>query len=214
MKIYDWGMAPNPRRLHIFLAEKGLDIERIEVGTDGAKLADWYKEKYPHALTPMLELDDGTCIGEVPAIWDYLEAIYPEPALIGRTPAERARAIMWEALARDDGFYRAGEVFRNTHPAFVDRGLPGSREPIPQIPELAERGRAAMARFFAKFDAQLADKEFVAGAYFSIADITTLCTIDFAKWTRIQIPQEYTNLTRWHAAVSNRPSAKEGTRGA
>lgn len=208
LKIYDWHMAPNPRRLHIFVAEKGIPVEYVEVGGENARLADWYLEKYPHALAPMLELEDGTCIGEVPAIWRYLEEIYPEPPLLGRTPKEKALVVMWEAFARDDAFYRAGDVFRNTHPAFADRGLPGTREAIPQVPELAERGRAAMARFFRKFDGQLATHDFVAGDFFSVADITTLCAIDFAKWCDIRIPAEARHLQRWYDAVNARPSTK------
>lgn len=102
----------------------------------------------------------------------------------------------------------ASELFRNTHPAFAERGLPGSAQPIPRIPELVDRAKGRLARFFKKFDAQLVDNEFVAGKRYTIADATTLCGIDFAKWTQVDIPPECKNLRRWYDAVSARPSAK------
>lgn len=207
MKIYDWHAAPNPRRLHIFLAEKGITVDLVEVDREHGRPAAWYVEKFPHALLPMLELDDGTCIGEVPAIWRYFETLQPEPRLLGIDAKDMALVTMWEALARDDGINRVAEVFRNTHPAFVDRALPGSAEPIPQLPELAQRGREGVARFFKKFDTQLATNTYVAGERYSVADITTLCVVDFAKRVGIEMPEDCVNLKRWHALVSARPSA-------
>ncbi len=208
MKIYDWHIAPNPRRLHMFVAEKGLNIPLVEVGTDKLTLSDEYKAKYPHAMVPMLELDDGTCIGEAMAIARYLEELNPEPRLFGGTPKERALVDMWEKRANEEGMLAASELFRNTAPTFADRGLPGSAQPIGQIPELTTRARERMARFFKKFDAQLAHNRFVAGDRFTVADITTLCAIDFGKWTDLDIPAECTNLRRWYEDVSTRPSAK------
>lgn len=208
MKIYDWHIAPNPRRLHIFVAEKGLNIPLVEVGTDKLTLNDAYRAKYPHAMVPMLELDDGTCIGEAMAIARYLEELYPDPPLFGSSPKERALIDMWEKRANEEGMLPASELFRNTAPTFADRGLPGSAEPIPQIPELITRGRERMARFYAKFDGQLAGKPFVAGDRYSVADITALCAVDFGKWSDLDIPAECTNLRRWYEAVSSRPSAK------
>lgn len=208
MKIYDWHIAPNPRRLHIFIAEKGLDIPLVEVGTEALTLSDAYRAKYPHAMVPMLELDDGTCIGEAMAIARYLEELYPEPPLFGTTPIERATIDMWEKRANEEGMLAASELFRNTAPTFADRGLPGSAQPIPQIPELTLRAKERMARFYKKFNGQLANNRFVAGDRYSVADITTLCAIDFGKWTDLDIPPECTNLRRWYDEVSARPSAK------
>lgn len=208
MKIYDWHIAPNPRRLHIFVAEKGLDIPLVEVGTEALALSDAYRAKYPHAMVPMLELDDGTCIGEAMAIARYLEELYPEPPLFGTTPIERATIDMWEKRANEEGMLAASELFRNTAPTFADRGLPGSAQPIPQIPELTVRAKERMARFYKKFNGQLANNRFVAGDRYSVADITTLCAIDFGKWTDLDIPPECTNLRRWYDEVSARPSAK------
>lgn len=208
MKIYDWHIAPNPRRLHIFVAEKGLDIPLVEVGTDALTLSDAYRAKYPHAMVPMLELDDGTCVGEAIAIARYLEELYPEPPLFGTTPIERATIDMWEKRANEEGMLAASELFRNTAPTFADRGLPGSAQPIPQIPELTVRAKERMARFYKKFNGQLANNRFVAGERYSVADITTLCAIDFGKWTDLDIPPECTHLRRWYDEVSARPSAK------
>jgi glutathione S-transferase len=208
MKIYDWHIAPNPRRLHIFIAEKDLDIPLVEVGTDTLTLSEEYRTKYPHAMVPMLELDDGTCIGEAMAIARYLEELYPDPPLFGATPLQRATIDMWEKRANEEGMLAASELFRNTAPTFADRGLPGSAQPIPQIPELTVRAKERMARFFKKFDGQLARNRYVAGDTYSVADITTLCAIDFGKWTELDIPPECTHLRRWYDDVSARPSAK------
>ena len=208
MKIYDWHIAPNPRRLHIYLAEKGLNVELIEVGQADFTLAPWFKEKYPHAMVPMLELDDGTHIGEAMAIARYFEETQPDPPLMGTTAKEKAVIDMWEKRANEEGMLPASELFRNTHPAFAERGLPGAHEPVPAIEALRERGRARLARFFRKFDEQLGREEFVAGPKWSVADATTLCAIDFAGWSDVKIPDDCRNLQRWYKAVDARPSAR------
>lgn len=208
MKIYDWHIAPNPRRLHIYLAEKGIKVELEEVGGEDFKLKPSYVAKYPHAMVPMLELDDGTCIGEAMAIARYFEELHPNPPLMGTDAKDKAIVEMWEKRANEEGMLAASELFRNTHPAFAERGLPGSAQPIPRIPQLVDRARARLARFYMKFDEQLATNEFVAGKRYTIADATTLCGVDFAKWTDSDIPSECKHLRRWYEAVSARPSAK------
>ena len=208
MKIYDWHIAPNLRRMHIYLAEKGLNIPLEEVGGEDLKLKPGYIAKYPYALVPMLELDDGTCIGEAMAICRYFEEIYPEPPLMGVEARDKAIVEMWEKRANEERMLAASELFRNTAPTFADRGLPGSADPIPQLPQLVERAKARLGRFYGKFDQQLAANEFVAGPRYTIADITTLCAIDFGKWTDLDIPAECKKLRRWYDAVSARPSAK------
>ena len=208
MKIYDWHIAPNPRRLHIYLAEKGLDIPLVEVGGEDLKLQPAYVAKYPHAMVPMLELEDGTLIGEAMAICRYFEELYPDPPLMGVGPKDKAIVEMWEKRANEEGMLAASELFRNTHPAFADRGLPGSAEPIGQLPELVVRATQRLHRFYRKFDAQLANNEFVAGSRYTIADATTLCAVDFGKWTEFDIPQDCTHMRRWYEMVSARPSAK------
>lgn len=208
MKIYDWHIAPNPRRLHIYLAEKGLNIPLEEVGGEDLKLKPAYVAKYPHAMVPVLELDDGTHIGEAMAICRYFEELHPNPPLMGTDAKDKALVEMWEKRANEEGMLAASELFRNTHPSFADRGLPGSADPIRQLPELVVRAKARLSRFYRKFDAQLAHHEFVAGPRYTVADATTLCAVDFAKWTDLDIPADCKHLQRWHAAVSARPSAK------
>ena len=207
MKLYVWNLAPNPRRVTMFLAEKGLAVEQVEVGQPDLTLAAWYRQKYPHALVPMLELADGTCIGEAMAICRYIEELYPDPPVFGASPVERAKVGMWENIVYSEGLLAVAEMFRNTHPAFVNRGVPGAAEAVPQIPQLAERGRQRTGLFLRKLDGQLATNEFIAGANFSVADITAFCTIDFARTGKVGIPEDCANLQRWYAAVRQRPCA-------
>ena len=206
MKLYDWAAAPNPRRVRIFLAEKGIEIPKEQVA-NGMELAADYKRRYPHAMVPMLELDDGTCLGECMAICRYLEELHPEPALMGRDAREKALVEMWERRAEFEGLHAVGEVFRNTAPDFAQRSLPGLGNSVPAIPALIERGKVRLAAFFKKFDAQLAENEYVAGANYSVADITALCSIDFASWIDTSIPEDCRHLQRWYAQVSARESA-------
>jgi glutathione S-transferase len=208
MKLYNWQFAPNCRRVRMFVLEKGFDLPSIEeVVGDGFRLFPEYIEKWPHALVPMLELDDGTQIGEAVAICRYFEDTHPNPNLMGATGLEKARIEMWERRAYDECMIGTAEVFRNSLPEFVDRGIPGSLEPVPQIPELIERGRGRVRRFYEKFDNQLRMSRFLAGDKFSMADITTLCAVDFAKFAGMGIPVHCTGLQRWYDEVSSRPSA-------
>lgn len=208
MKLYDWHAAPNPKRARMCIAEKGLDIEIIEVGGDDLKLRPDYIAKFPQAMVPMLELDDGRQLGESIAIARYIDEMYPSPPMFGRNAYERGVVEMWERRAFDEGMMAAGEVFRNTHEAFIDRGLPGFAVPVPQIPALVDRGRMRLDLFFRKFDEQLAKNRFIAGDMFSIADCTLFCSIEFAFWSDIKIPAACRNLQRWFDEVSARPSAK------
>jgi glutathione S-transferase len=127
---------------------------------------------------------------------------------MGRDAKEKAIVEMWERRAYEGGIYGLAETLRNTHPAFADRGLPGTSEPVKQIPELADRGRARLARFYASFDRQLATNRFVAGPEFTVADITAFCVADFMKRIGQPFPAELANLARWYDEVAKRPSAK------
>lgn len=208
MKLYDFNLAPNPRRVRMFLAEKGVDIPLIEVNTrEFAQFDDEYQAKCPQSVVPMLELDDGTCITESVAICRYIEETNPEPPLMGRDTKDRAIVEMWNRRAELEGYQAAGEAVRNGAPMFKDRGIAGQRSGVPQIPALVVRGKQSMARFFNVLDAQLAGNAFVAGAHFTIADITAFVTIEFAKRAEIEIPASCANVRRWHADVAARPSA-------
>lgn len=206
MKLYDCQTAPSPRRVRIFLAEKGLDIETVQVDLGkGEQFGEAFREVNPDCAVPALELDDGSCISEVIAICQYIEALHPEPALLGRTAEERARVTMWNAIVEQQGLWGMMDAFRNSAKGMVNRALPGPTS-YAQIPELAERGRQRVSQFFTRLDNQLADNAFVAGDNYSIADISAMVLVDFAGWIKIAIPDDATNLARWYAEVSARPS--------
>jgi glutathione S-transferase len=205
--LYEVPFTPRCRRVRMLLAEKGLRVRSVDVGTDRLRPSDAYMKRYPERTVPMLELEDGTQIGESIAICRYFERLFPEPPLFGRTPKESALIEMWEQRAYTEGMGATEDIFRNTHPLMADRGLPGTDEPVPQIPALAERGRNQLRRFFRKFENQLSVQPFVAGGAFSFADITLLSVVDFAIWCEQPVPAECRGLIRWHAEISSRPSA-------
>lgn len=209
MKLFDMEKAPNPRRVRIFLAEKGIDIGRVEIDIPGgANLAPDYLAINPRGVVPTLLLDDGSIIDESVAICRYFECLHPEPNLMGRDAVETARIESWQRHMEFDGMFSVASVFRNEAAPFANRGMPGAMPALPAIPALAERGRALTAHFLEMLDSRLAESEFVAGDRYTIADISALVTIDFAKWVRIRVPEEHTHTKRWYAAVSARPSAK------
>lgn len=209
MKLFDSAAAPSPRRLRIFIAEKGLDIPRVNIDlAKGEQFTAEFRAKNPRCTVPTLELDDGTCLWDSLAICEYLEAIYPEPPLLGANPVERAQVVMWYQRMEADGFNAVAEVLRNASPGFRDRALPGT-ESIAQIPALAERGRQRMQSFYRAMNERLAESEQVAGPGFSLADIQLLCIIDFGTgWGRMPVPADLADLLAWHQRISARASAK------
>jgi glutathione S-transferase len=207
MKFYDCKTAPSPRRVRIFLAEKGIDIETVQIDLGkGEQFSDEFRALNPDCTVPVLELDDGSCISEVTAICQYFEDLHSEPPLFGRSPEERARVNMWNAKVEQLGLWAMMDAFRNSAKGLVNRALPGP-EAYVQIPELAERGRKRLLQFFERLNHQLADNAFVAGDNYSIADISAMVLVDFAGWIKITIPDDAEHIARWYAAVSNRPSA-------
>ena len=207
MKFYDCKTAPSPRRVRIFLAEKGVDIETVQVDLGkGEQFTDEFRAVNPDCTVPVLELDDGSGISEVIAICQYIEDLNPEPALFGSSPEERARVNMWNAKVEQLGLWAMMDAFRNSAKGLVDRALPGP-ESYAQIPELAERGRSRVVQFFERLNDQLADNTFVAGDNYSIADISAMVLVDFAGWIKIAIPDDVEHVARWYAQVSKRPSA-------
>jgi glutathione S-transferase len=201
MKIYDAQMAPNPRRVRIFLAEKGIQVPYVQVDLVSAEnRGPEFRKKNPLGVVPVLELDDGTCIAQSVAICRYFEEVHPQPPLMGTDALDRALVEMWQRHMELEVFVPITQVFRNSSPFFKGR--------ITQVPEYGEACRKAAEQRLAWLDQVLADREFIAGPRYTIADITALCGIDFGRVSDIRILAEQRNLARWHAAVSARPSAK------
>jgi len=209
MKLYDYGAAPSPRRVRIFLAEKGLEVERVEVDLrTGQHLKPEFRAVNPRGVVPVLQLDDGTCIDESVAICRYFEEIQPEPPLMGTDAKSKALVDSWVRHADFDGFIAVAEAFRNSTPAFAKAGLPGADEPVPAIEALVDRGHASITRYFDRLNRRLGESPYLAGDRYTIADISAQCVVDFAKWVKRTVPDTHADLLRWHAEVSARPSAK------
>lgn len=192
--------------MRIFIAEKGLDIETVQIDLGaGEQFGDVFRAINPDCVVPVLQLDNGSCLSEVIAICHYLEARYPEPALLGTSDEERARILMWNCKVEQQGLWSVADAFRNSAKGLQGRALPGMVA-YPQIPELAERGRGKLEQFFRRIDDQLADNEFIAGDRFSIADIAAVVVVDFSSWIKLSVPEDAENIQRWYKAVSARPS--------
>jgi len=207
LKLYDCNTAPSPRRVRIYLAEKGIEIDTVQVDLgSGEQFSEAFQKINPDCVVPVLELDNGHCISEVLAICHYLEDVFPEPPLFGRSAEERAVTLMWNAKVEQLGLWAVADAFRNSTKALVNNALPGP-ENYSQIPELAERGRHRVGKFYERLDRRLAESDYVAGDFFSVVDISAMVAIDFAAWIKIHLPDNATNLARWYSAVSKRPSA-------
>ena len=207
MKLYDYAMAPNPRRVRIFLAEKGIEVDTVQVDIPaGENLSEEFRAINPRCLLPTLVLDDGTVLDESVAICRYFEELHPQPPLMGTDAQSRAVIESVQRHVEWDGLMPVADAFRNGNPAFADRATPGSQG-VPVIRELVERGRAAALRFYDSLNAALGKSDHVAGDAFSIADITAFCVVDFAKWVQIRAGDEHPHIQRWYAAVKARPSA-------
>jgi len=201
MKLYDSAMAPNPRRVRIFLAEKGIEVPLgpVDIGKAENRQPE-FLARNPMGGVPVLELDDGTHIAESVAICRYFEELQPEPPLMGTDARDRAIVEMWNRRMELEVAMPAMQSFRNTHDFFKGR--------IPQVPEYGAVSKAAAIKRLEWLDQELAGREFVAGDRYTIADITALVGIDFGRVTGIRILPDQKNLQRWHEQVSARPSAK------
>ena len=207
MKFYDCRTAPSPRRVRIFAAEKGIELDTVQVDlASGEQFGDAFRDLNPDCVVPVLQLDDGTVITEVLAICQYLEELHPEPALIGATAAERAKSVMWATKVEQQGLVAARDAFRNSAKGLKGHALTGATQ-YEQIPALAERGLQQLGEFLARLELQLSGNEYVAGSFYSIADITAMVLIDFSAWIKVGIPDNAQHIRRWYDAVSSRPSA-------
>ena len=208
MKFYDCATAPSPRRVRIFLAEKGLSLPTVQVDLrNGEQFGAEFRAINPDGTVPVLVLDNGTRIADVVGICRYFEETHPAPPLMGRDAEDKAMVEMWQRWCEREGFYAVMEAFRNATPGLKHRALPGPVNYV-HLPALAERGRARTGHFYERLDQHLGASEFVAGPRYTIADITALVTIDFAAWAKLKPPAELAHLKRWYDAVNARPSAR------
>jgi len=202
MLLYQDPRAPNPRRVRVFLAEKGVAYDTIEVLiADAAHQTPEFRQKNPLALLPVLELANGQVLRESMAICRYIEELHPEPNLMGADAWERAQIEQWNRHAEFELLWPISQVFRNSHKFWVGK--------IKQAPEFAAIMREQLAERLTWFDNELAKRSYIAGDRFTVADITALCALDFGKVSEIRISADtHPSLAAWHQRVSARPSSK------
>jgi glutathione S-transferase len=204
--LYDCSTAPSPRRARILLAEKGVAHETVAVDLrNGEQFGAAYREVNPHCTVPALRTDEGAVLTDNAAITAWLEARFPQPALLGRTPQEKAEIASWNWRIEFEGLMAIAEALRNSAPAMAQRALPGPVD-YPQIPELAQRGLARVQQFFAGLNERLAGRDFVAADRFSVADITAVVAVDFARVVKVRPGEPHPHLQRWRAAMAQRPA--------
>ena len=204
--LYDCATAPSPRRARILLAEKGVVHQTVEIDLrHGEHLSDTYRQVNPQCTVPALRTDDDLLLTDNAAITAYLEARYPRPALLGDSPAEKAEIASWNWCMEFEGLMAVGEALRNSAPAMANRALPGPVD-YAQIPELAQRGLARVQRFFVALNDRLAGRDFLAADRFSIADITAVVAVDFARVVKVKLGEQHPHLQRWRTAMGQRPS--------
>jgi glutathione S-transferase len=204
--LYDCATAPSPRRARILLAEKGVAHDTVQVDLrSGEQLGEAYRQINPQCTVPALRTDEGALLTDNAAITAYIEARFPLPPLLGSTPPEKAEIASWQGRIEFEGLMAIAEALRNSAPAMANRALPGPVS-YPQIPELAQRGLARLQQFFLSLDHHLAGRDFIATDRFSIADITAVVTVDFARVVKIKADERHPHLLRWRAAMGLRPS--------
>ena len=202
MKLFDHPTAPNPRRVHVFLAEKAVEIERVNVDMQKREhKAEVFMQMNPNGQIPVLELDDGTYISESVSICRYLEALHPSPSMFGETAAD---------IGRIDMHLRRIELLlgRNVSSSWVNGPIVGKMGITVQIPEAKIQSDAFVKAYYTRMDRELADRRMIAGDAYSIADITAMVTIDFAELlVDLKPDASLSHLARWRAEVAARPSA-------
>jgi glutathione S-transferase len=202
MKLYDGGRAPNPRRVRVYLAEKGITIptEPVDLGALQQK-SDAFTAVNPMQRVPALVLDDGTVITESIAICRYFEALHPDPPLFGRGALQSALVEMWNRRVEFHLFIPVSNIFRHLHPAMKEME-------IPQVKEWGEANKPRALSFLDHLDSELKTRSFIAGNDYSVADITAMIAIDFLRVSKLAVPDALSNLKRWYAAAAERPSSK------
>lgn len=206
MKLYTFPPAPNPKRLSIFLEEKGINLETVVVDLmAGEQRKEPYLSVNSWGTVPALVLDDGTVMTEVIGILSYLEELYPQTLLLGNDPISRAQVLSWDHRCFSEGFTGVAEVLRNSVEVFAGRALPGPVS-YEQIPKLVERGRKRIHSFYDVLNEHLKNKNFMVGDTFTVADIGAYVFVDFSGWVKETIPDECEHLLAWHQRISERSS--------
>lgn len=204
--LYDCATAPSPRRARILLAEKGIAHDTVQVDLRrGEQLGDAYRRVNPQCTVPALRTEEGAILTDNAAITAYLEARCPLPPLLGVSALEKAEIASWNWRVEFEGLMAIAEALRNSTPSMADRALPGPVN-YAQIPELAQRGLARLQQFLDTLDARLAGRDFVATDRFSVADITAVVAVDFARVVKVKPGEQHPNLVRWRAAMAERPA--------
>ncbi|MGC1173601.1 glutathione S-transferase family protein [Polaromonas sp.] len=204
--LYDCTTAPSPRRARILLAEKGVPHETVQVDLRAAEqMGEAYRRINPQCTVPALRTDEGVMLTDNAAIAAWLEAHCPQPPLLGSTALEKAEIASWQWRIEFEGLLAIAECLRNSSPGMANRALPGPVD-YPQIPELGQRGLARVQQFFAVLDERLQGREFIAAGQFSIADITAVVAVDFARIVKVKPGEQHPELVRWRAAMAQRPS--------
>lgn len=204
--LYDCTTAPSPRRARILLAEKGIAHETVQVDLRSAEqLSETYRKINPQCTVPALRTDDGAMLNDNAAITAYLEARYPEPPLLGVSPIEKAEIASWNWRIEFEGLMAVAEAMRNSAPSLANRALTGPAD-YAQIPELAQRGLARLQQFFVTLNDHLANRNVIATDRFSVADITAVVVVDFARVVKVKPGEQHPHLQRWRAAMAQRPS--------
>ena len=200
MKLYDGGRAPNPRRVRIFFAEKGIDLPELVPIDITAKehKSEAFTRLNPAQRLPVLVLDDGTALAETMAICRYLESLHPQPALFGQDAKAQALIEMWNRRVELGLFAAVAAIFRHGHPSMA--------ELEDQVPEWAQANRDSLDDHLWLLELQLASNPFLCGETFSVADITAAIAVDFMKPARVQLPEDFVHIRRWHGEITARPS--------
>lgn len=204
--LYDCASAPSPRRARILLAEKGVAHGTVQIDLRaGEQMAEAYRQINPQCTVPALRTDEGVMLTDNAAIAAWAEAHFPEPPLLGSSALDKADIASWQWRIEFEGLLAIAECLRNSSPGMANRALPGPVD-YPQIPELAQRGLVRVQQFFAVLNERLRGRAFIAADQFSIADITAVVAVDFARIVKLKPGEQHPELLRWRAAMAQRPS--------
>src|SRR5262245_19573346 len=202
--FYDCSTAPSPRRARILLAEKGIRHETVQVDLrNGEQLGEAYRKINPQCTVPALRTEEGVILADNASITAWAEARYPDPPLLGTTPLEKAEVASWNWRVEFEGLMAIAEAMRNTSPALANRALPGPAN-YAQIPELGRRGLERLQRFLVVLNERLDGRDYIAGDRFSVADVTAVVAVDFARIVKVKPGEQHPHVMRWRARMAER----------